>query len=332
MTDANITYDVEADWILLRTCNFRCAYCAIPLEELGSKIVTFATPAEWLAAFNATGKRWLLHITGGEPSIYPNFVELCRQVTRNHYLAMHTNLSHPCLDEFCDTIDPDRVHYLNAALHHDERDKRDSLSSFTTRVRQFRSRGFDVLVSAVMTPAMVQAFPWLQEQCEAHGISIIPKAMRGWYEGSLFPDSYTDSQRKLIRNYLRRAREDYAGVSRRLNELATINMLEDERFLERVPGYHGKLCAAGSKFVQIAPDGTVLRCNSGQSLGNVLKRDLKLFNSPRRCDTSYCPYFCEKYTNPPFVAAQDAFAGSLVTSLHSVKLRVKSKFTQINNR
>lgn len=72
-----ISYEIEADWVLLRACNFRCNYCAIPPEELGGRIKLHATASEWLEAFNATGKSWLLHITGGEPSIYPGFVELC---------------------------------------------------------------------------------------------------------------------------------------------------------------------------------------------------------------------------------------------------------------
>ena len=32
-------YDVEADWVLLTTCNFRC-YCFVPLPDLASKLST----------------------------------------------------------------------------------------------------------------------------------------------------------------------------------------------------------------------------------------------------------------------------------------------------
>ena len=299
-----LLYEVEADWVLLRTCNFRCTYCAIPLDELAGRITTYATPSEWLAAFNATGKSWLLHLTGGEPSVYPSFVNLCEHLTRNHYLSLNTNLSHPCMDQFSERVDPGRVHYINAALHYDERVTKDSIDVFIERVQRFESRGFNVLISSVMTPGMAERFSELQSQFEASGLFIIPKAMRGWCEGQLYPDSYTKDQRRFISVHLARAREKYAPAIARTGEHPTINMLEDERFLKSVPSYTGKLCASGVNFVQIEPDGGVLRCNSGQRLGNILLRNLSLLETPRRCDTTYCPYFCEKYTAPRFVAAE----------------------------
>ena len=35
-------YDIEADFILLRTCNSRCDYCFVPGARLGEKIVVHA--------------------------------------------------------------------------------------------------------------------------------------------------------------------------------------------------------------------------------------------------------------------------------------------------
>jgi len=297
----NISYELEADWVLLRTCNFRCTYCGIPPAELGGKLNVYATPSQWTEAFKATGETWLLHITGGEPSVYPDFVELCESLTRDHFLSLNTNFSHPCLDDFSTRIDPERVHFINAALHYDERLTRDSLDVFTDRARRFAERGFNLLISSVMTPAVSEVFDELQDQFEARGLSIIPKAMRGWHEGRLYPDSYTTAQRRLFREHLARARQQYAPVLARMGEAPSINMFTDERFLKRIPSYQGKLCAAGEKFVQIEPDGNVVRCNSGQSLGNILLRNLEMFSGPRPCDTTYCPYFCEKYTRPPFV-------------------------------
>ena len=308
----NIAYEVEADWILLRTCNFRCSYCGIPEADLGAKINLHATPAEWLAAFNSTGKSWLLHLTGGEPSVYPDFVELCEQLTRHHYLSLNTNLSHPCLDVFAERVDPDRVHFINAALHYEERENKDPVEHFIERVRKLNTRGFNVLVSSVMTPQVSGAFAELQAYFEANGLFIIPKVMRGWHEGRLYPDAYTMRQRRLVREHLESARAKYATTLARMKEPPTINMFADELFLKRVPKYSGKMCASGQKFVQIDPEGNVVRCNSGERLGNILRRDLKLFSEPRACDTTYCPYFCEKYTKAPFVSPQPSFVRRLL--------------------
>jgi MoaA/NifB/PqqE/SkfB family radical SAM enzyme len=308
----NLAYDVEADWVLLRTCNFRCRYCGIPPAELGAKIVRYATPAEWRDALNATGKSWLLHLTGGEPSVYPDFVELCEQLTRDHYLSINTNLSHPCLDVLAERIDPDRVHFINAALHYEQRESKDPLELFIERVAKFNARGFNMLISSVMTPQVSDAFVELQNRFEARGLCIIPKVMRGWHEGRLYPDSYTMRQRRLVHKHLKRARAKYATTLARMVEPPTINMFADELFLKRVPQYSGKMCASGQKFVQIEADGNVVRCNSGESLGNILMKNLKLFRESRACDTTYCPYFCEKYSNPPFVTPQRSFVRRLV--------------------
>ena len=73
-------YDIEADWHLLNTCNYRCSYCFFPPDVLGSKLRLFATPQQWRNGFDTAGVTWLVHITGGEPSIYPDFVDLCEEL------------------------------------------------------------------------------------------------------------------------------------------------------------------------------------------------------------------------------------------------------------
>ena len=73
-----MNYDVEADWLLLLTCNFRCPYCFYADIQKTEPIMVFGNPQQWKEAFDRTGKTWLLHITGGEPSLYSDFVKLCK--------------------------------------------------------------------------------------------------------------------------------------------------------------------------------------------------------------------------------------------------------------
>ena len=317
-----ITYDIEADWVLLRSCNFRCLYCAIPPEELGGRITVFGTAAQWSKAFDATGKSWLLHMTGGEPSVYPGFVDLCEQLARNHYLSINTNLTTACWEQFRERVDPARVHYINAALHYDERQKKHSLECFVERAHRLVADGFNVLVSVVMTPEVTKIFSELELLFEPHDLAIIPKVMRGLYGGKLYPEAYTENERCKIRDHLKDARSKYAPVIARMSEPPTINMFADERFLERIPDYRGKLCASGSRFVQIQPDGDIIRCGSAERLGNILRNDIRILSSPRRCNTSYCPYFCEKYTAPPFVPLQNHLENTLIDTVSRFRRRV----------
>ena len=300
----NLDYDVEADWELLTTCNFRCAYCFVPPAALAAKLTKYGTNTQWVEGFAATGKRWLLHISGGEPSIYPGFVDLCEKLTELHYLSINSNLGHRSIETFAERINPERVHFVNGALHYDERPDRTSLDVFIARVQKLRMRRFGVLVSSVMTPRLVRQFPEISKYFESHGLSLIPKVIRGWFEGKIYPGAYSAKEKSLIREYLEKARQNYAAVTAAMGETPTINMLADDRLLDSPRIYRGKLCGSGHNFVRIEPNGAVVRCGSGMKLGNILEKNVALLNSPKPCDSFYCPYFCQKYTSPPFVPAQ----------------------------
>lgn len=310
-----LKYEVEADWALLNTCNFRCEYCFIDPALLGAKVAAHGTPAQWVDGFQATGRTWLLHITGGEPTIHPGFVDLCQQLSRKHYLSINSNLSHPCMDAFAERIDPERVHYINAAVHFDERNAKASLDVFMERVRRLQARSFNVLVSMVMTPRMVSLFPEIATGFESRGLFLIPKVMREMYQGNRYPAAYSSEEKALISEYLAKAQEQYAPVLARMGEPPTIDMGADGRFLDGIRDYRGHRCGSGYNFVRIDPDGTVVRCGSTQRLGNILLKNVKLLPSPMQCDTSYCPYFCEKYTSQRFAPMPKGAVKSFIDTL-----------------
>jgi MoaA/NifB/PqqE/SkfB family radical SAM enzyme len=298
-------YDVETDFYPLTTCNFRCSYCFLSPAALGAPIRRHGTADQWEEGFNATGKIWLIHITGGEPFVYPGFVELCQKLSRRHSLSLNSNLAHPSADEFVEKVDPGRVHYINAAVHFDERHRRAGLGVFIGRVRKFQDAKFNVLLSLVMTPEMVAAYPGVSTFFGTHGLALVPKVLRGLYQGARYPEAYTADQRARIQAYLLEARSRYAEVLARMAEPPTIDLFSDGRFLRPGPGYRGKVCGSGYNFVVIHPNGAVVRCGSGELLGNVLQKTVRLLNSPKPCDTAYCPYFCEKYTSPRFAHGRE---------------------------
>ncbi len=289
-------YDVEADWTLLYACNFRCSYCFSPAIALSSKIKTYATPAQWRKVFRATGKTWLLHITGGEPSLYPNFVELCDQLSQDHYLSINSNLAHPGIKAFTQKINPEKIHFINASVHYEIRSKKDSLKIFSEKVQLLQNAKFNVLVSLVMTPYILRNFPKIHQELEAMGLHAIPKIIRGENDGKNFPESYSSDEKSLIRYYILQAEKEYGIVIKNMMEQPSINMFSDHHFLEGIKDYRGRICSAGFKFVAIAPNGTVFRCGPSDVFGNLLLRNVRLLDASKICNTSYCPYFCEKYS------------------------------------
>lgn len=300
----NLNYNMEAAWTLLSTCNFRCAYCFSRPDALEARLNIYATPKQWAESFNTTSKTWLIHITGGEPTIYPGFVDLCEQLTQNHFISLNSNLSHQCVNEFAKKIDPARVHYINAAVHYFERQNKASLSVFINHVQMLQSHQFNVLVSLVMTPTIVKIYSEISEYFESIGISLIPKTLRDNYQGMRYPEAYSEKEKNLIVQYLREARLKYMPIITRMGEPATIDMFSDERFLNSNRNYHGRLCGSGYNFVKIKSDGSVFRCGSKELLGNILQNNINILSNPVPCNSSFCPYFCEKYTSPRFLNPQ----------------------------
>jgi len=311
--DAHLKYDIEADWHLLNTCNYRCSYCFLSAATLGEKLRAYASPEAWEAAFDATGKTWLLHLTGGEPSLYPNFVELCGRLTRRHAISFNSNLTNASISDFAERQDPSRVSFINAGLHLAERENRNGIRNFLDQAELLQKRGFPLLVSLVATPAVLGRFSEAISLLHATGLFPIPKLFRGEVDGRIYPEAYSELDRTRFRAYAARARQSYERLLAGRSEAFTINMFDDDEFLSGQPGFTGSSCDAGRRFVRLNPDGEVFRCSQKTRLGNLLAGTFIPAGQPSPCDTSYCFYFCRKYASADAQIAQ-LRASSLVNS------------------
>ena len=289
--------DIEADWTLMRTCNFRCTYCFWDAEDLGRRIAPVASVERLAAFFDDTGFVWLLHLTGGEPFIYPEFVDLCRLLTRNHLLSLNTNAdSTRRIQDFAQCIDPARVRYINAGIHIDERVRRRRTEAFLDNVRHLRERGFAVFVTCVMHPGVFPSFENLWKYCSEQDVFIIPKAFQGAVSGREYPQAYSSHEREIFRLYSRRAAERYADLFNAMPCSPTVDpLLDAEKFLDGLPDHRGSLCNAGHTFVRIRENGEIRRCGSGDILGNVVHGTFTRRPGPGVCSWQECPYFCEKH-------------------------------------
>lgn len=290
-------YDIEADWHLLNTCNYRCGYCFFTADTLGDKLQMHASPQQWQSAFDATDFTWLLHMTGGEPSIYPLFAELCEALTKRHFISMNSNLSRP-LQSFVERVDPSRVSFINAGFHFEERERRSGNAIFLENARLLRSKGFPLLVSIVATPSALARFEEAADILAQAGIVPIPKILRGSYNGQRFPEAYTEPDRDRFRKFAALAQESYREM---LNTSGhpSIDMFSDIHLLYGQPSFTGQLCEAGRRFVNIGPKGDVIRCGGPTVYGNVLAGTFKRAKRAKPCNTGGCVYFCQKYTSGP---------------------------------
>jgi MoaA/NifB/PqqE/SkfB family radical SAM enzyme len=299
----HMDFQIEADWQLLNTCNFRCPYCLSDQALLGEKVRIHATPEAWAAAFDATRLTWLLHLTGGEPTVYPQFMELCQALTRRHFISLNTNLTGPALPAFARTIDPGRVSFINAGLHLEERERLGDHARFLNNAEQLRAAGFPILASLVATPSVLARFEEAVALLAPIGLYPIPKLLREWRDGPRFPEAYSDEDRARFRAHAAAARAFYAPALEAMTAPPTINMFGDDAFLDGVPDYVGASCRAGAAFVGLDPNGDVFRCSRKTRLGNLLDGSFAPMAGPTACDTGYCFYWCEKYATRSAPAA-----------------------------
>ena len=226
----------------------------------------------WSQAFDQTGLTWLLHITGGEPTIYPRFAEFCQLLTVTHYLSFNSNLTHPSIVELTKRVDPSRINFINAGLHAEERGHRKGLTKFLEHAACLKERNFPIFISIVATPDVLSRFDEIIALTKPIGLMPIPKLLRGWYQGKFYPRAYRFKERSAFTEFSTRARESYGPFLRVLNEHPSIDLFGDENYLHGFPIFRGRMCSAGEKFVNLQPDGRIYRCEPKQSnyLGNLL--------------------------------------------------------------
>jgi hypothetical protein len=196
---------------------------------------------------------------------------------------------------FIGSVDPQRVRFIHAAFHPNERERKNGIAAFVRRAVALRDAGFTMLITMVATPEVLASFDELAEPIRAAGLAVTPKILRDNFQGKRYPDAYSEVDKARFRAALVGGQTAYQSVLDGMSEAPTINFFSDEDYLDGVPSFKGRSCDAGYKFVAITPEGNVSLCG-GPQLGNILDGTLRLRNRSAVCNTNYCVYFCAKYS------------------------------------
>ena len=230
-------YDIEVDWQLLNTCNYRCGYCFFPPSVLGEKLTVHAAPEAWAQAIDRTGLTWLLHVTGGEPTIYPQFAELLQRLTAKHYLSFNSNLTNRSVVDLVDRVDPARISFINAGLHALERHRRKGLGIFLEHAALLRERKFPIFISIVATSDVLAQVDEIIALAAPTGMVPIPKLLRGSYEGRNYPAAYSAEEKST---FVRFGRTRQCKLRRSVRELGRSS--QHQYFRRRaLLGWHARL-------------------------------------------------------------------------------------------
>jgi len=263
-------------WVLNQRCNFTCEYCFYTKEYLAKENPNVGkySPEHIAKQFDNTGKNWYIYINGGEPFLYPKFIDLCEHLTQKHYVSINSNISTSNCIDFAERINPDKVYSIEASLHIQEREQRNNLKRYIKNFLKFQENGFPIQVVYVTYPDLFDRIESDIEMLKNEGIKIINlKVFRGYYKSNYYPQAYSNEQKKIIEKHALDKNE--------------INILEESL------SFFGKKCAAGYDFFLMDASGDVRRCSSSaKSYGNFFDGTFKSDKSARACPfhVCSCPY------------------------------------------
>jgi MoaA/NifB/PqqE/SkfB family radical SAM enzyme len=255
------TMEYRVAWKLSDKCNFQCRYCYIT-PSVAEKTVH---GSQIKKALKNTGKNWIIGITGGEPFIYPDFVGSCKALTQEYRISLDTNLSpRSVVEQFVHEIDPERVEYIYASTHIEERERKGAVSEFIENIHLLRKYKFDPIVNYVMHPTLIDRFREDYKFFASNDIKLEPKPFKGKYNGKIYPGAYTKYEEGLILKY-------------------NPNAIKLVPFKSK-----GLRCNAGRSFIRIQPDGSITRCDSETTVIGDVFSDIKLAGDPKPCALDVC--------------------------------------------
>ena len=277
----NKPYDCIINWRVNQICNFRCVYCDSSRNSINQYNI-YSDRFEHF--FRNTDKTYLICMTGGEPFLYPRYVELCEKLTSKHYLGVFTNLSSNKAYDFTERIDPERVEFIYCSVHIEEREQRREVEDFINKISLLKRKGFNVVTPIVIYPSVLKRFNELYRFFDNHGITLMPKIFFGYYRGKHYPQGYTRKERnkillysKLSESEMQRAKTYYGPI--------TLNV----QLMHGFYSWKGLPCKAGKDIIKLESDGTFTRCvTDKERLGSVTTGELRLHKKPKICNAERC--------------------------------------------
>lgn len=254
-------------WNIVYACNYRCSYCFFDgkWEEYAKRNIYLSTDEwfyYWKRIYDKYGK-FVLIITGGEPFIYPDFIEIIKRLSKICYHINISSNSSGDLERFIETISPE-----NVSLSLSFQPEFEDLKNFIKKVVLIRKYKFDGCINFVAYPPFFEKIDEYKKEFFnlKEELKIIP--FWGEYNNKKYPESYTEEEKNFL------------GI--------------DDSWFKKVKR-KGNECLAGYKTALLFPDGKVARCGQiGERyiLGNFFDKNFNLLNKPMNCDAEYCP--CEE--------------------------------------
>jgi MoaA/NifB/PqqE/SkfB family radical SAM enzyme len=262
-------------WDIHYNCNYKCSYCNAQKPGQDNFIeARYIEVGKWIAIWNDIYKRYgscEIQLTGGEPFVYPEIMDLITQLSKIHTLEFSTNFSWD-VEPFIKNIAPDRAR-VGISFHPEFID----FNLFLDKALRLKNSGFEVWVNYVAYPPLLKYMSKYKLEVEKAGMNFSILPFTGTFDGRLYPDEYLESERKIMNSDC-----DINPVNKK-----TI----DWRTGEQKNTTKGKLCRMGQMYAKIHPDGEAYRCcgEGSSKLGNLIDETFELLEEPAPCECEQCP-------------------------------------------
>ncbi|NLB35359.1 MAG: radical SAM protein [Elusimicrobia bacterium] len=272
------TWDIHYD------CNYRCPHCFFDgkWEEL-SKVNRYPGTDKWAEVWEDIYQRYgscRLHITGGEPFVYPDIYRLSGELLKRHSIGFDTNLSLD-VEKFLANIDkPEKVSF-SASFHPLDTDA----DEFINKLISLRNAGCVTGgLNYVAYPPALKFLSSFEKKAREAGFEVTVIPYRGPWEDRNYPEDYTPEER--LRLWNEKPREENKDTSSDPTKTMLKWYGSDKNSREGLP------CRMGEVYAKIHPDGTAHRCcmtwENWGCLGNLLDGTFKLYEEPHPCPYAKC--------------------------------------------
>ena len=135
-----------------------------------------------------------IHLVGGEPFHYPDFMKLIIELSKNHTWECSTNLSWD-VDKLIKNVGPGRARIgVSFSPEFVEFDV------FFKKAKKLKEAGFEVWANYVAYPQILSGMKQAKEKFGDIGISMSILPFNGKFLGKNYPEAYSDEEKQLLRS------------------------------------------------------------------------------------------------------------------------------------
>ncbi|MBM3255299.1 MAG: radical SAM protein [Candidatus Omnitrophica bacterium] len=279
-------------WDIHYKCNYYCTYCFLHSEPETTNIESiYLKNDEWVKIWRLAYQKYgpcNISVTGGEPFIYPNFIDLISKLTDMHTFEFSTNLSWDVV-EFARKVPPDKVK-INSSFHPEFI----VLEDFLKKITYLKENNYLVNITIVAYPPLLDSLFQYNEHIKKAGCFFILYPFRGLYENRVYPEGYTDKERAALNKLGLELRAADANINEPLLQKYKLREEYDRGKIKLVNSKTEKICYMGQRYAKLVPNGEAFRCCAAVNkewgrLGNFIKGTFEFSAEPLICpDLNHC--------------------------------------------